>query len=272
MVDQMLGQWMRRAAEDRATLIVHSDHGFKWGADRPCERSSTGWATAGFWRRLDGVFAAWGAAVKPGKGNEKATMFDVAPTVLSLLGVPRDRRMSGRVMAAAFPHLDPSPRRDLFPSLTVRRVFSVPPSPAEASEYAKKLLALGYLSGSDVKPLNPPGGDRPGMTEGAWNNLGLYFRETLKDLAAASDAFAKSLALSPGYHSPMFNLAVVERMRGHWPAALDWLQCARSLRVVPGRPGVRKTRLRAFPRARSGAAADPRGSPSDSRLGLSLAS
>jgi predicted AlkP superfamily phosphohydrolase/phosphomutase len=223
MVDQMLGQWMRRAAEDRATLIVHSDHGFKWGADRPCERSSTAWATAGFWHRLDGVFAAWGEAVKPGKGTEKPTMFDVAPTVLALLGAPRDRRMSGRAIVAAFRDLVPSPRSDLFPSLTVRRVFSVPPSEAEASEYAKKLLALGYLSGSDVKPLAPPGGDRPGMTEGAWNNLGLYFRETQKNLAAASDAFAKSLALSPGYHSPMFNLAVVERTRGHWPAALDWL-------------------------------------------------
>lgn len=223
MVDQMLGQWMRRAAEDRATLIVHSDHGFKWGADRSCERSSTGWATAGFWHRLDGVFAAWGEAVKPGKGNEKPTMFDVAPTVLALLGAPQDRRMSGRAIAAAFRDLNPSPRSDLFPSVTVRRVFSAPPSPAEASEYAKKLLALGYLSGSDVKPLAAPGGDRPGMTEGAWNNLGLYFRETRKNLAAASDAFAESLALSPGYHSPMFNLAVVERTRGNWPAALDWL-------------------------------------------------
>ena len=223
MVDQMLGQWMRRAGEDRATLIVHSDHGFKWGADRPCERSSSGWATAGFWHRLDGVFAAWGEAVKPGKGTETPTMFDVAPTVLSLLVAPRDRKMSGRPIGEAFGNLVPSPRSDLFASLTVRRVPSVPPSQAEASEYAKKMLALGYLSGRDVKALAPPGGDRPGMTEGAWNNLGLYFRESHKDLAAASDAFRKSLALSPGYHSPMFNLAVLERTRGNWPAALDWL-------------------------------------------------
>lgn len=223
MADQILGQWMRRAAEDRATLIVHSDHGFKWGADRPCERSSSGWATAGFWHRLDGVFAAWGEGVKPGRGSEKATVFDVAPTVLSLLGVSRDRRMPGRPVGAAFRHLESSPRADVFPQVAVRRVSAAPPSSAQASEYAKKLVALGYLSGNDVKPLAPPGGDRPGMTEGAWNNLGLYFRESLKNLGAASDAFARSLALSPGYHSPMFNLAVVERSRGNWPAALDWL-------------------------------------------------
>ena len=53
-------------------------------------------------------------------------------------------------------------------------------SAAEASEYAKKLLALGYLSASEASPLAAPGGDRPGMTECAWNNLGLYFRDSLK--------------------------------------------------------------------------------------------
>ncbi len=65
VVDKILGQWMRRAQEDGATLVVHSDHGFKWGADRPCERSSQNWNTAAYWHRLDGVFAAWGARVSP---------------------------------------------------------------------------------------------------------------------------------------------------------------------------------------------------------------
>src|SRR5438445_21062 len=32
LVDRLLGQWMRRAKEDGATLLVHSDHGFKWGS------------------------------------------------------------------------------------------------------------------------------------------------------------------------------------------------------------------------------------------------
>ena len=58
---------------------------------------------------------------------------------------------------------------------------------SEANEYAKKLLALGYLSGSGIKPLAPPGGDRPGMTEGAWNNLGLYYRETVATILPLAD-------------------------------------------------------------------------------------
>jgi predicted AlkP superfamily phosphohydrolase/phosphomutase len=36
MVDQMLGQWMRRAEEDHATLLVNSDHGSKvWAKTAP---------------------------------------------------------------------------------------------------------------------------------------------------------------------------------------------------------------------------------------------
>jgi len=224
VVDAMLGQWMRRAEEDHATLIVQSDHGFKWGDDRSCERSSFNWSTAAFWHRLDGVFAAWGARVRPGRGSgAKPTMFDPAPTVLALLRLPADRRMAGRPIAAAFPDLAPPAKKDLFEAVAVRRVPAEQMSEAERSEYTKKLLALGYLSGSEAKPLAPTGGDRPGMTEGAWNNLGLYERETAGDLRAAREAFEKSLALRPTYHSPMFNLAILYRTQKDGARARDWL-------------------------------------------------
>ncbi|HMF09478.1 MAG TPA: alkaline phosphatase family protein [Thermoanaerobaculia bacterium] len=223
LVDRVLGQWMRRAAEDHATLLVHSDHGFKWGDDRSCGRSSLGWSTAAFWHRPDGVFAAWGAGVRPGKASSKASMFDVAPTVLSLLGLPRDRKMTGHPIAAAFDSLPDAGRKDWSAAVTVRRVAAAAMSPAETAEYTKKLLALGYLSGSESKALAPPGGDRPGMTEGAWNNLGLYERETVKNAASARAAFEKSLALSPSYHSPMFNLAILYRDQGEDARAREWL-------------------------------------------------
>jgi predicted AlkP superfamily phosphohydrolase/phosphomutase/tetratricopeptide (TPR) repeat protein len=224
VVDRMLGQWMRRAEEDHATLVVQSDHGFKWGEDRPCERSSLNWSTAAYWHRMDGVFAAWGARVRPGRGSgAKPTMFDAAPTVLALLGLPADRRMTGRPIAAAFRDLPSLAKQDLFAGVTVRRVPAEQMSEAEKSEYTKKLLALGYLSGSEARPLAPTGGERPGMTEGAWNNLGLYERETLGDLRSAREAFEKALALRPGYHSPMFNLAILYRTQKDGARARDWL-------------------------------------------------
>lgn len=225
VVDRMLGQWMRRAEEDHATLIVQSDHGFKWGQDRPCERSSLNWSTAAYWHRLDGVFAAWGDRVRPGRGSStaKPSMFDPAPTVLALLGVPADRTMPGRPITAAFRSLSAPARTDAFGHVTVRRVAAEEMSSAQANEYAKKLLALGYLSGSEARPLAPTGGAEPGMTEGAWNNLGLYERETSGDLRGAREAFEKALALRPDYHSPMFNMAVLDRMEGRDAEAADWL-------------------------------------------------
>jgi tetratricopeptide (TPR) repeat protein len=148
------------------------------------------------------------------------TVFDVAPTVAALTGVGIDRRATGRV-SPAFPNLAPPRKTSEEP--VVRRVAAREMSAQEADEYAKKLRALGYLSGSEPTALAPSGGNRPGMTEGAWNNLGLYLREETKDLGAAEKAFRQALALRPGYHSPMFNLAILFRTRGDAAAAREWL-------------------------------------------------
>jgi predicted AlkP superfamily phosphohydrolase/phosphomutase/Flp pilus assembly protein TadD len=221
-IDRILGQWMRRAEEDGATLFVHSDHGFKWGADRPCERSSLNWATAGYWHRPEGVYAFWGARVRRASARGRAAMKDVAPTVLALLGLPADRRMEGRPIAGAIENLAAPAREDFFGKVAVRRVAAEEMNAQQASEYAKKLLALGYLSGSETRPLAPTGGKEPGMTEGAWNNLGLYERGERRYGAARRD-FEKSLALRPDYHSPMFNLAVLYRDQNDFGKAEDWL-------------------------------------------------
>jgi len=222
LMDRVLGQWMRRADEDGATLIVNSDHGFKWGAERPCERSSLNPNTAAFWHRIDGVFAAYGARVKPSSERGSASVLDLAPTVAALIGLPMDNRETGTVLRGAFPGLGAPPRKDLA-SVPVRRVAASTLSEKDASEYAKGLRALGYLSGGEPEKLTASGGDRPGVTEGGWNNLGVYLRENTKDSRGAEAAFEKALALRPGYPSPQFNLAVLYRQRGDDRKALDWL-------------------------------------------------
>ena len=223
LVDRMLGQWMRRADEDGATLIVNSDHGFKWGAERPCERSSLNPSTAAFWHRMDGVLAAYGARVRHSSERGSASVFDLAPTVAALAGLPIDRRATGSVLRSAFSDIAAPPRKDLFASVPVRRVAAQNMSEKEASEYAKSLRALGYLSGGEPEKLAPSGGDAPGVTEGGWNNLGVYLRENTKDSRAAEAAFQKALALRPTYASPQFNLAVLYRERGDDRKAVDWL-------------------------------------------------
>ena len=234
-VDSILGQWIKRAADDGAVLLVHSDHGFKWGSDRPCGLASGSWATAAFWHRPEGVFAVWGAGVRSGQPRGAARLVDVAPTVLALLEVPGDRRMTGEPVGSAFAKPPRFTRSDRA-GLAVARVASGTVSDAESSEYAKKLLALGYLSPGETTSVAAPGGTLPGLTEGAWNNLGTYELQTRKNLPAAQSAFEASLKLAPGYYSPMFNLAVLHRERGDARAAEDWL--IRSLHAVPGDPSI----------------------------------
>jgi Flp pilus assembly protein TadD len=223
LVDRILGQGMRRADEDGSTLIVNSDHGFKWGAERPCERSSLNPSTAAFWHRMDGVFAAYGARVRRAPERGSASVFDLDPTVSALAGLPVDRHAAGAVLHAAFPDLAAPARKDLLASIPVRRLAAETISEKEASEYAKSLRALGYLAGGEPEKLAASGGDAPGVTEGGWNNLGVYLRENTKDTKAAEAAFQKALALRPAYASPQFNLAVLYRERGDDRAAIDWL-------------------------------------------------
>ena len=223
LVDRMLGQWIRRADEDGATLVINSDHGFKWGEERPCERSSLVAATAAYWHRMDGVFLAYGKRVRKSAERGSASMFDMTPTVAALLDLPVDRRVAGSVIRAAFVDLSPPPRKDLFGTVAVRRLAETAMSEKEASEFSQRLRSLGYLSGGEPAKLEPTGGDRPGLTEGGWNNLGVYLRENTKDLTGAESAFQKARALRPGYASPQFNLAVLHRMRGEDRQAIDWL-------------------------------------------------
>lgn len=241
LVDRVLGQWMRRAEEDGATLVVNSDHGFKWGEDRSCEGGSFDPATAGFWHRLDGVFAAWGARVHPSGERGRASVFDVEPTVAALLGLPVDRRAPGRPMLEAFRDLPPPPRKDLASEIAVRRLAAEPMSEKEASEYAKRLMALGYLSGAGSGKLAPTGGDRPGLTEAGWNNLGLYLSNLggADHMAAAVAAFQKSLELSPGDATPKLNLAEARRARGEEREAIDLLFQA----IAAGQPSPQRVVL-----------------------------
>jgi Tfp pilus assembly protein PilF len=225
-IDRLLGQWMRRAEEDGATLLLCSDHGFKWEEDRSCTRSSQNWTTAAYWHRPAGVLAAWGARVEPSPTREEASVFDLAPTVAALLGLPQDPKMSGEARTRFFRGVSPPPRRAVLAQTEVRRVAAAAPTEEERSEYAEKLRALGYLSGAESRSVSSlPAGQGPGRTEGAWNNLGLYQREKGR-LVEAERSFREALRVRPDYAPPVFNLAVMERNRGNWPAAVAMLERA----------------------------------------------
>ena len=223
LVDRILGQWMRRAEEDGATL--HPQLRPRLQVGRATDRASggpgcrDGGLLASARRRLRRV----GSARAPGPARGSASVFDVPVTVSALLGLPVDRgrpeRRFGRRSSA-------SPRRNagISPAFRVRRLETGGMSEMEASEYAKKLMALGYLSGSEPGRLAPSGGDRPGLTDSAWNNLGLYLcgNPGKVDLAAAEAAYRKALELRPDYDTAMANLAALYSVKGDDRQSIEW--------------------------------------------------
>ncbi len=235
-VDAILGQWMRRAREDHAILVVTSDHGFRWGADRPCDRGSTEEATAANWHRSPGVFLAWGDEVSPAPSARAATEFDVAPTLLALLGLPIDTRMRGAVVPV-LPGLAARERKDLFSRISVATVVARPLDEKEASEYAKKLAALGYIAGGPQRAGSAAPPTSAGLTKGAWNNLGVYLRFSAHDDRGARAAWEEAVRLDPTYHSPIFNIARQEKDRGRLEEASRWLLRA----IAAGQPDAENT-------------------------------
>jgi Flp pilus assembly protein TadD len=221
-VDRILGQWMRRAREDGAALVVTSDHGFRWGDDRPCEASGTQGATAAAWHRSPGVFLAWGRGIAAANATAPVTEFDVAPTLLALLGSPADRRMRGKVVPV-LPALAAGVSKDLYGSISVETVPTEALDPKAASDYAKRLAALGYISPSGAAETGSAKASEAELTKGGWNNLGVYLRFSAGDARGAREAWLHAIAIDPSYRSPLANLARVDAERGDFRAATDWI-------------------------------------------------
>ncbi|MDQ6862014.1 MAG: alkaline phosphatase family protein [Verrucomicrobiota bacterium] len=107
--DLMLGRWLEIAGHDTAIILL-SDHGFAHGASRPLaergrlsgERAQGVHTNPLIWHRLHGVLAAHGPGIKPDQIVHSASLLDVAPTILALLGVPVPADFEGQVLTQMF--------------------------------------------------------------------------------------------------------------------------------------------------------------------------
>src|SRR5262249_36414844 len=136
--------------------------------------------------------------------------------------LPVDPKMTGHALTEFFEGVRVPGREPLLSTIQVRRLSPEAPSSSERDAYAERLKSLGYLSGSESRSLPAASGPFPGRTEGAWNNLGLIQREAGR-FDDAERSFREAMKLKPDYASPMFNMAVLNRMRGRWGEAVDWL-------------------------------------------------
>ncbi|HTO86251.1 MAG TPA: alkaline phosphatase family protein [Thermoanaerobaculia bacterium] len=188
--DEILADLLALEGPNTVTIVV-SDHGFKTGAARPETSGRADTGLAPLWHRLHGVVFLHGRPVEAGAKIAGAGIYDVAPTVLSLLGIPLSEKLPGKPMLQALrPGFRPSPIAALadYAPLPARAAPAALPGDPEA---VQKLMALGYLSGSGKRAH-----DASGRTATSFLNEGMA-RSQSGDIDGALRALGKAVELDP---------------------------------------------------------------------------
>lgn len=141
--DLMLGRLMKLAGDDTVVMIV-SDHGFHCDHLRPAGSASVEKQPVA-WHRPYGVLALWGPGIKKGEKLYGATLLDVAPTVLTLLGIPTADDMDGSPLLQIFEEAPDVRRVPTHEPATPRAAAEGEDDPWVAQQVLKQLQALGYV-------------------------------------------------------------------------------------------------------------------------------
>jgi predicted AlkP superfamily phosphohydrolase/phosphomutase/Tfp pilus assembly protein PilF len=214
-VDRLIGEWTNVLPTD-TTVIIMSAYGFQWGKDRPREPPKGGAALSD--HRNPGVFIAYGPHVAASRASHAVSIYDVAPTVLTLLGLPQATEMPGKTATWMFHDVAPitSMRVASYSELISDRPISTP-AHLDPTRYQRVLQAIGHLNDpsrtitplledqqtTQAKPLPP---EKWGLYA-YYNNLGVDLRAKGK-LKEASDAFQQAIELNPNRPVPYLNLAM----------------------------------------------------------------
>ncbi|HRK30127.1 MAG TPA: alkaline phosphatase family protein [Tepidisphaeraceae bacterium] len=141
--DAMLGRLLELAGDD-AHVIILSDHGFLNDHRRPVEQ-----VEPARWHRNLGVVAMSGPGLKRDELVQGATLLDVAPTILTLFGLPVGQDMEGKVLINAFEDVPSIERIASWETVDGefdgKRALSTEEDPAVAAEAMRQLVELGYL-------------------------------------------------------------------------------------------------------------------------------
>lgn len=149
--DRLIGAVLQEL-EPGDVLIVLSDHGFASvypPADTPVGGGDV--QRMSYWHDATGVLVMYGAGIKQGETGVEASIYDICPTVLALLGVPPAEDMPGRVLTDALEPvvaelLKEGPLSQLVPSYGREKPRSAPELTGELSKTElERLRAIGYL-------------------------------------------------------------------------------------------------------------------------------
>ena len=251
-LDRFLGKVLPHV-DDGSVLLLHSDHGFAWRDDRPQGVLPFSTEAPVSWHRPRGVFLAWGAGVRRGVDLGSVSIFDIAPTILALRGLPPGADMRGQVIARM---LLPEVRGRLpaghVPSWAVvtRRSLNLQekPTAGESREWLlDELKALGYIGAARHAAEEDPGGTeehgRSGRNGTCRVNLARWFlhdgrydeaRRAAREIAEAETAAgqaARHLLVDIEIAEGDLDAAVQQIASAHAMARDPWL-ADRALAVV----------------------------------------
>ena len=168
--DEILGDYMA-AMDDDTTLVVLSDHGFDLGQlhDDPSKTRDMRRVSERF-HNVEGIVYLYGKGVAQHGQIQQASILDITPTILALLGLPIANDMPGRVLMEAFTRPPSLERIASYEGAGATQVASIRASTDTGQVNAairKRLQGLGYLG--DTSGASSPQGDR--------NLAGMYFEE-----------------------------------------------------------------------------------------------
>ena len=147
----MLGTLLEKAGED-TTVILLSDHGFHPDHLRPVMIPEFHAGPANE-HRNNGMLVIAGPGIRQGAELPGTTLLDIAPTVLTLLGLPVGADMDGRTLSGAFvtpPEVRHIPTWERVEGDDGRHPPHMQLDPMAATESLEQLVALGYVEEPDA--------------------------------------------------------------------------------------------------------------------------
>src|SRR5258705_3503179 len=135
--DRMIGSFLKEA-DKNTDVIVCSDHGFQGGA------------TGVMAHKLDGMIFMMGPHVQKGGNISGATVLDVTPTILAMVGLPVARDMDGRPIpggldASLVKRTEKETRLQTYETARAPGEAAEPVSSPVDQELRERIRSLGYI-------------------------------------------------------------------------------------------------------------------------------
>jgi predicted AlkP superfamily phosphohydrolase/phosphomutase/tetratricopeptide (TPR) repeat protein len=157
--DQMLGTLLKKAGffdvNQDVTVILMSDHGFHPDHLRPASIPDIP-AGPAIEHRDFGVLAISGPGIKKDELLHGPSVLDIAPTILTMYGLPVGEDMDGKVLSQAFveaPEISFIPSWEAMAAVAPNTDGRHPPhtrlDPVAAHEAMEQMIALGYIERPD---------------------------------------------------------------------------------------------------------------------------